>query len=90
MANFKHKRPRVKGGNRKRDKYRFNREKYKNSWNDPAYSWLKHYPRYHDIVYHNRPRRRHDKATLIKILHGADADNLTWELGNHKPHKYYW
>jgi len=47
-------------------------------------------PAYWNILFHTRPRRRRDKSNCHHVLRGAEADNLVWDLGNHKPHKYYW
>ena len=47
-------------------------------------------PAYWNIQHHSRPRRRRDELRLKAILRGADADAVSWELGNHKPHVYYW
>jgi hypothetical protein len=47
------------------------------------------YPRWWDILFHNRPRRRRDSANVIAIMKGADPDDMAFEL-NHKPHSYYW
>ena len=47
-------------------------------------------PSYWNILFHTRPRRRREKKNCHQVLHGADADSMAWDLGNHKPHKYYW
>lgn len=47
-------------------------------------------PSYWNILFHSRPRRRRDKDTCHRVLQGADADDLVWDLGNHKPHEYFW
>ncbi len=47
-------------------------------------------PSHWNILFHSRPRRRRTAMTAVKLLHGADPDVLIWDLGNHKPHKYYW
>src|SRR3954462_10816255 len=36
--------------------------------------WLAHWPRWHDIVFHSRPRRRAEQAAKVSILHGVDHD----------------
>ncbi len=43
-----------------------------------------------NILFAHRPRRRRTRKTLEMVLRGADADALTWDLGNRKPHHYYW
>ena len=47
-------------------------------------------PGHWNIVYHSRPRRRRTARQLRGLLKGSDADRLVWDLGNHKPHTYYW
>jgi hypothetical protein len=48
------------------------------------------YPRWHDILYHSRPRRREERRYEYKAMHGsADLDDLAWPLSK-KPHNYYW
>lgn len=47
-------------------------------------------PSHWNILFHNRPRRRREHARLIEVLRGHDPDALIWDLGNCKPHKYYW
>jgi hypothetical protein len=47
-------------------------------------------PSYWDTLYHSRPRRRRDKANCTRIMHGTHPDSIAWDLGNRKPHEYYW
>jgi len=47
-------------------------------------------PSHWDIEHHSRPRRRRDKANCLKMKMGHDPDATTWDLGNRKPHIYYW
>lgn len=48
-------------------------------------------PAHHNILFHSRPRRRRDKLRCIKLMQGQiHPDAMAWELGNHKPHTYYW
>lgn len=47
-------------------------------------------PAHWNILFHHRPARRKDKAACHKVLHGVDPDGMVWELGNRKPHVYYW
>ena len=77
MANFRRKKPTTRTYGKKWNKWA------KNDY------WLSNWPKWHDVLYHNRPRRRVDKACLIKALKGYDLDALTWPLSK-KPHKYYW
>ena len=47
-------------------------------------------PSYWNIIFHSRPKRRKNKANCHKVTVGsADPDELIWELGNRKPHNYY-
>lgn len=54
------------------------------------YSPMSSYPKWHDIVFHTRPKRRAGRALEKKVLQGCDPDDMAWPLGNRKPHKYYW
>lgn len=54
------------------------------------YSQMSSWPKRWDILHHTRPKRRAGKALETKIMKGYDADEITWPLGNHKPHTYYW
>jgi hypothetical protein len=47
------------------------------------------YPRWHDILFHTRPRRAGEKCLERKVLCGADPENLNWPLEK-KPHRFYW
>lgn len=52
--------------------------------------WLNTWPRWWDVVFHTRPRRRRDKATMQAVKSGwIEADAANWSVGN-KPHSYYW
>ena len=53
-------------------------------------NFIKEAPAYWNILNHSRPRRRRDAERLAKLMRGADPDDLVWDLGNHKPHVYYW
>lgn len=46
-------------------------------------------PPYWDMLYHHRPRRRRDKLKCIHVKQGVDSDEMVWDLGNRKPHEYY-
>ena len=55
-----------------------------------GYRWTKHYPRWHDIVFHTRPRRRFDRKVEGDIVADrVDAEAALW-AAEKKPHKYYW
>lgn len=47
-------------------------------------------PSHWNILFHSRPRRRRTANAVIRLLRGADPDAMVWDLGNHRPHKYYW
>ncbi len=47
-------------------------------------------PRHWNVTFHTRPKRRRDAAKLAAVRAGADADGIVWDLGNSKPHEYYW
>jgi hypothetical protein len=47
-------------------------------------------PAWWNIEFHIRPKRRRDKQQVSRIMQGADADALAFDLGNHKPHHYFW
>ncbi|MFB2531942.1 hypothetical protein ACEYYA_07235 [Paracoccus sp. p3-h83] len=47
-------------------------------------------PAFWNILYHSRPRRRRTAAALARLLRGADPDGMVWDLGNRKPHLYFW
>lgn len=55
-----------------------------------GYRWTKHYPRWHDILYHSRPRRRGDARQAANVVADrCDPDEALWPL-ERKPHLYYW
>lgn len=47
-------------------------------------------PSHWNILFHSRPRRRREHVRLLAILRGHDSETLVWDLGNSRPHKYYW
>ena len=47
-------------------------------------------PAHWNILFHSRPRRRRNKRNCSRILKGYDENKLIWDLGNAKPHHYYW
>jgi hypothetical protein len=52
--------------------------------------WIRHWPRWWDIVFHTRPRRRRDAELTHAVQRGVlDADNVAWSVDK-KPHHYYW
>jgi hypothetical protein len=42
-----------------------------------------------NILRNNRPKRRRDKMNCRKAQ-GAGGDAIAWDLGNRRPHVYYW
>lgn len=38
----------------------------------------------------NRPKRRENTRLCRQVLSGAQADDLIWPMGNHRPHIWYW
>lgn len=83
MAHFKRKRPRTQARQHSTNDLR---REHGDDWR-----WLRGYPRWWDIGFHTRPKRRQNKAMTRKVLMGAtDADEATWNGWNTKPHVYYW
>lgn len=82
MANFRRRRPRTTSSGNNTP-----RERKTPSWY--RYAWWGTWPRWHDLVFHTRPRRARTRALENRVLHGADPDALVWPLSK-KPHKYYW
>jgi hypothetical protein len=75
IMNYKRKKPRIKGTS--------NGKCCGGSRTGSAPSWW-------NIIFHSRPKRRRDKNNCVKVMHGHDQDGLIWDLGNRKPHNYYW
>lgn len=53
-------------------------------------NWGRSTPSWWTTLTMHRPQRRHEKALLHAVMRGSDPDGITWPLGNHKPHNYYW
>ena len=105
MANFKHRRCRYAGKHKQMTATSYRaRMKLKPvrlpveldcstvDWGDRhrgrKYNWG--YPRWHDILFHNRPRRAAEKRQERRVLLGMeDLENNNWPLSK-KPHQYYW
>lgn len=85
MAHYKRKRPRTTGGQKRYNKW----EAKKFECVGRYYWWMKHWPRWWDIVFHTRPHRRRAAAITRAVLKGADADNANWPVSK-KPHNYFW
>lgn len=59
-------------------------------WKANGYSFLNSWPRWHDILYHNRPRRTAEKRLARRVIKGdIDLEDVAWPLAK-KPHQYYW
>ncbi len=53
--------------------------------------WLSNWPRWWDIIFHTRPRRRREKHMLKAVMSNRfDFDEACFDIANHKPHRYYW
>lgn len=64
---------------RPRTSARVNRPRNMQSW-----------PRYWDVIFHRRPRRRRDAELTRAVLRGViDPDDTAWSVDK-KPHNYYW
>ncbi len=64
--------------------------KNRTCWPDDGPNPMRNWPRWHDVIHHNRPRRRRDRGMISAIFHGKiDPENATWELSK-KPHIFYW
>lgn len=94
MAHFKrgYAKTKTRGRKRRRDERRVLRgyTKERSAWLCHYHTWMQTYPKYWDVEFHTRPKRRKTRRCEIAVLKGADPDNLAWPLGNHKPHNYYW
>lgn len=55
----------------------------------PERRWMRCWPRWHDIVFHTRPRRRRTREAVILVMQGRDPDAILWPVEK-KPHVYYW
>lgn len=85
MANFRRNKPKIRTFARSRNKWKFRKLEEKGCW----FYWMNSWPKWHDVIFHTRPRRRYDKACEGLVLKGADADSMTWPEDK-KPHKYFW
>lgn len=58
-------------------------------WPD-EFNMMSNWPRWHDILFHNRPRRR-DERRLARLIQfdRLDAEATVWPAEK-KPHSYYW
>jgi hypothetical protein len=55
----------------------------------PQFNRMSTWPRWHDIVFHTRPRRAEERQILNLVINGEDPDGIAWSVGR-KPHVYYW
>lgn len=51
---------------------------------------MKSWPKWWDVLWHTRPRRREVAKLEHEVKAGVDPDGIAWPVSNHKPHKYYW
>lgn len=51
--------------------------------------WLRHWPRWHDVLFHSRPFRRRETELLSSVMQGRDPDEIAWPR-YHRPHVWYW
>ena len=84
MAHYKRGYPRTSG----RSRSTFRSHKWRKD--RPDYYWMGNWPRWWDIQFHRRPKRREEQRMLILIRQGDDGGDLAWPVSNHKPHTYYW
>ncbi|MET4709928.1 hypothetical protein [Endozoicomonas lisbonensis] len=72
-------------------KDRDSRGKIKRKYTGPESGfWLRQTPSWHVTLFMTRPDRRLAKRLCADIQQGLDSDDMTFPLGNHKPHYYYW
>lgn len=72
-------------------KDRDERGKLKRKYTGPdSTNWLGHTPKWWVKLFMTRPKRRKNKAVCVAIIKGEDPDGMTFPLGNHRPHEYYW
>lgn len=65
-------------------------QRTREQWKTNGYSFLNSWPRWHDIIHHNRPRRAAEKRLEKQVLKGeCDLEDVTWPLAK-RPHVYYW
>ena len=58
-------------------------------WPD-QFNRMSNWPKWHDVINHNRPRRREDAAMSHAVARGkVDPDEALWPLSR-RPHIYYW
>jgi len=51
---------------------------------------MRNWPKWFDVIEHNRPRRREDAAVAKAVLCGKiDPDEALWPLSR-RPRSYYW
>ena len=55
------------------------------------WNWTASNPRWWDLVFHIRPKRREGNRVTKKVFLGQlEADEAVWPLGCKKPTQYYW
>ncbi len=84
MAHYKRKRPRTSGTHSPMNRREIDAPGRPKHW------WLGAEPRWHDVVFHRRPRRREAAAVARAILVGGlDPDDAIWPHAKW-PTTYYW
>ncbi len=74
--------------NHKRTRSRTRPKHHKPKWT--CSSHIGEAPSWWNILFMTRPARRNNKKACHDIKAGKDPDGMTFELGNRKPHEYYW
>jgi hypothetical protein len=55
------------------------------------HAWMQWWPKWYDVLFHNRPKRRAEARELRRVVSGyVDIDAGLFPLGNNRPHIYYW
>lgn len=85
MAHYKRRRPRTSPSHNTR----WNKWLAKQLPGYDRWGWLRSWPRWHDVVYHTRPRRRRTRVAIVAVMQGRDPDAILWPVEK-KPHIYYW
>lgn len=86
MANYKRTGPRTKS------RAHYSRKHHEELGNRQGCRWaLHHHPRWWDIVFHTRPKRRAEARELHRLVAGhIDLDAGLFPLAGRRPHHYFW
>ena len=52
--------------------------------------WLRHWPRWWDVVFHTRPSRRRASRLVADFVSGRRDPDDTIMPNGRQPHEYYW